>query len=210
MLFGRSRDDEIQERFERHIGNTVESAELLRELLTNLDRGSEYVTGVVQKLVEMEHVGDRYKAEIHSTVDRSFITRLHKGDIDKLIHEMDRVVDHIKKVALYVRAYRLTGSRAEAVEFCGIVVEMTKLLVGVIAGLAKPQVAAIRETVARIDRLEEEADLLLYSSLATLFESEPDAKAVIQWQGLLEMLEEVTDSCHHVTSVAVSIVRKES
>jgi len=210
MFFGRTRDDDIQELFDRHIRNSVESAELLQGLLLNLDRGDDYVTGVVQKLVEMEHAGDKFKAEIHLAVDKTFITRLHKGDIDKLIHEMDRVVDHIKKVALYIRAYRLTGSRAEAVEFCGIVIEMTKLLVGVIGGLAKPQMAAIRETVARIDKLEEEADLLLYSSLATLFESEADAKAVIKWQGLLEKLEDVTDSCHHVASIAISIARKES
>jgi uncharacterized protein Yka (UPF0111/DUF47 family) len=210
MIFGHTRYDRIQELLEKHIQNTVEAAEQLETLLVNLHRGPDYVGNVVQKLVEMEHAGDDYKEKIHLVMDKTFITRLHKDDINKLTHELDRVIDHIKKVALYLRAYHLTTGRQEAVDFTRIVVEMTKLLVLIITGLARPNVLTMREIVSRVEKFEEEADFLLYTSLANLFASESDGKTVLEWQSLLEKLEEVTDSCHHVATIAVSIARKES
>jgi hypothetical protein len=210
MLFGHTRDDKIQELFEQHIGNTAECAGQLQTFFLSLNKGPDFIGSMVQKIVEMEHAGDDFKEKIHLIVDRTFITRLHKDDIDRLVHELDRVVDLIKKVALYAKAYHVTEGRTEAVDFCRIIVEQTKLLVTLIEGLRKPNVLRLREQVSRIEDLEEEADLLLNTSLGTVFETVGDAKIVLEWQSLLEKLEEVTDSCHHVANIAVSIARKES
>jgi uncharacterized protein Yka (UPF0111/DUF47 family) len=210
MLFGQTRDDKIQELFEQHIMNTALCAEQLQTLFLNLSAGPDFIGSMVQKIVEMEHTGDDFREEIHLIVDKTFITRLHKDDIDRLVHELDRVIDLIKKVVLYAKAYHVTESRAEAVDFCRIILEQTKLLVTLVEGLRKPDVLRLREQVSRIEDLEQEADLLLNTSLGTLFETVSDAKTILEWQSLLEKLEEVTDSCHHVASIAVSIARKES
>jgi hypothetical protein len=210
MLFGRTRDDRIQEFFEKHINNTAQCAEELHALFSGLPKTAEEIATATQRVIEMERTGDDFKEHIHLIVDKTFITRLHKDDIDRLIHELDRVIDQIKKVVLYVRVYSIPEARAEALQFCQLIVEMTRELVKIIAGLAKPDVLKLRERVARIEDLEEEADLLLNTSLATVFRYESDAKNVLAWQSILEKLEEVTDACHHVANLAMSIARKES
>lgn len=209
MLFGENRDDRIQELFERHIQNTNACATELHDLFLNLARGRDYVAGVADKVVEMERVGDDIKERIHLTVDKTFITRLHKDDIDKLVHELDLVINQIKKVVVYAHAYHISESRVEGIEFCKLIVEMTRELVAVIAGLAKPDVLKLRERVSRIEDLEERGDALLTSSLASVFVHEHDAKSILVWQSILEKLEDVTDSCDHVASLAMSIARKE-
>lgn len=209
MLFGETRDDRIQELFEKHIQNTASCSSELHTLFLNLNKGRDYVASVANKVVEMERVGDDFKEHIHLIVDKTFITRLHKDDIDKLIHELDRVIDQIKKVVIYVQAYHITGSRAEGIEFCKLIVEMTRELVAIIAGLGKPDVLKLRERVSRIEDLEEEGDVLLTTSLANVFVHEHDAKSILVWQSILEKLEDVTDACHHVASLAMSIARKE-
>ena len=210
MFFRQTRDDKIQELFEKHIRNTTECAGQLQTFFVSLNKGPEFIGGMVQKIVEMEHTGDDIREQIHLIVDKTFITRLHKDDIDRLVHELDRVIDLIKKVVLYAKAYHVTESRAEAVDFCRIILDQTKLLVTLIEGLRKPDVLRLREQVSRIEDLEEEADLLLNTSLGALFETVSDATIILEWHSLLEKLEEVTDSCHHVASIAVSIARKES
>lgn len=210
MLFGQNRDDRIQELFEEHIQNTNACAGELLTLFLNLAKGRDYVASVAKKVVEMERLGDDVRERIHLTVDKTFITRLHKDDIDKLIHELDLVINQIKKVVVYVNAYHISETRGEAVEFCKLIVEMTKELIAVIAGLAKPDVLKLRERVSRIEDLEERGDSLLTSSLATVFDHEHDTKAILVWQSILEKLEDVTDSCDHVASLAMSIARKES
>lgn len=210
MLFGKTRDDTIQEFFEKHISNTVLCAEELCALFSHLPNSREYVATIADKVVEMERVGDDFREHIHLIVDKTFITRLHKDDICGLIHELDRVIDLIKRVVLYVKAYHIHEIRPEAVEFSRLIVEMTKELDRIIAGLAKPDVLKLRVRVARIEDLEEEADLLLNTSLATVFADGLDAKQVLVWQSILEKLEDVTDACHHAASLAISIARKES
>ncbi len=210
MLFGETRDDRIQELFEKHIENSAACASELHTLFLNLHQGRDYVASMADKVVAMERVGDDFKEHIHLIVDKTFITRLHKDDIDKLIHEMDRVIDQIKKVVIYVQAYHITESRSEGIEFCKIIVEMSRELVGIISGMAKPDVIKLRGRVSRIEDLEEEGDILLTTSLASVFVHEHDAKSILVWQSILEKLEDVTDACHHVGSLAMSIARKES
>lgn len=210
MLFGENRDDRIQELFEQHIKNTNACAGELLELFLNINKGRDFVAGVATKVVQMERLGDDVRERIHLTVDKTFITRLHKDDIDKLVHELDLVINQIKKVVVYVNAYHISESRSEAVEFCKLIQEMTHELIAVIAGLAKPDVLKLRERVSRIEDLEEQGDALLTSSLANVFDHEHDAKAILVWQSILEKLEDVTDSCDHVASLAMSIARKES
>lgn len=210
MLFGETRDDRIQDLFEKHIRNTAACADELHSLFLNISNGREYVSSVAAKVIEMEHAGDDFKEHIHLIVDKTFITRLHKDDIDKLVHELDRVIDQIKKVVIYVKAYHIVEGRPEAIEFCRLIVEMCRELIGIIAGMAKPDVLRLRERVSRIEALEEDGDRLLTDSLATVFVHEHDAKAVLVWQSIFEKLEDVTDSCHHVASLAMSIARKES
>ena len=209
MLFGQNRDDRIQELFQQHIENTNACAGELLALFLSLSKGREHVASVANRVVEMERTGDDIKERIHLMVDKTFITRLHKDDIDKLVHELDLVINQIKKVVVYVHAYHISESRTEAVEFCKLIVEMTKELVSVIAGLAKPDVLKLRERMSRIEDLEERGDALLTSSLGNVFDHEHDAKAILVWQSILEKLEDVTDSCDHVASLAMSIARKE-
>lgn len=209
MLFRKTRDDRIQELFEMHIQNTSTCAGELHELFINLNKGHDYVSAVADKVVAMEQVGDDFTEHIHLIVDKTFITRLHKDDIDKLIHELDRVIDQIKKVVIYVQAYHITESRPEGLEFCRLIQEMTKELVSIISGLGKPDVLRLRTRVSRIEALEEEGDVLLTTSLASVFVNEYDAKAILVWQSILEKLEDVTDACHHAAGIAMSIARKE-
>ncbi len=57
MLFGETRDDRIQELFEKHIQNTAACAAELHSLFLEMPRGHDFIASVATKVVEMEGRG---------------------------------------------------------------------------------------------------------------------------------------------------------
>ena len=77
-------------------------------------------------------------------------------------------------------------------------------LVGLLTNLK--QTDELLKTCVEINRLENDADLVLRSSVAQLFREEQDLRLLIKLKEIYELLETVTDRCEDVANVVESIV----
>ncbi|MGZ3697948.1 MAG: DUF47 domain-containing protein, partial [Bdellovibrionota bacterium] len=57
-----------------------------------------------------------------------------------------------------------------------------------------------------VNRLENEADHVLRSAIANLFQNEPDTRKLIMLKEIYELLETVTDRCEDVANTVEGIV----
>ncbi|HLC27644.1 MAG TPA: DUF47 family protein [bacterium] len=205
-MWGKTNDKQFERIFQNHIANTVGCAEELGKLFGDLSTSRERI----QNIIEREHKGDNLTREAHQLLDRTFITKIDKDDIVTLINELDHVIDFMRAVALRVQIYHITAARSEAGGFTNIITQMTKMLQSLMPEILNPKVGTVQRQVVQIKEFEEEADLLLYRGLEHLFQSESDAKTVVQWKDIFENLEIITDHCENVADAISSISRKEA
>ena len=64
------------------------------------------------------------------------------------------------------------------------------------------------ERVISVNSLENEGDRIVRDAIAALFDDDMDAKDVIKWKDIYEVLESAIDECEHVANVIESIVLK--
>ena len=65
---------------------------------------------------------------------------------------------------------------------------------------------AISQKCIDINRLENEADSILRTAVARLFDEEEDAKTIIKWKEIYENLENATDRCEDVANIIEGVV----
>jgi uncharacterized protein Yka (UPF0111/DUF47 family) len=68
----------------------------------------------------------------------------------------------------------------------------------------------ILEKCVEINRLENEADVLLRVAIAKLFKEEKDPMAVIKWKEIFELMETATDRCEDVANIIEGVVLENS
>lgn len=205
-MFWKNNDQAFEQIFKDHMTNTVRAAEELQKLFNDLSNRETHI----QKIIELEHQGDRLVAQAHELLDGTFITRLDKPDIILLIDQMDHVVDVIKATASRIGIYRMQTTQPGALKTVEIIIRMTRLLEQVFGNIPKLDPADVKQKVLALKALEEEADLEFARDLESLFATENDMKSVVIWKDILQMLEKTTDLCKSVINTVNSIVRKEA
>lgn len=205
-MFGKKKERQFEQIFQEHVETSVKCSEELLSLFTNFSFASQHI----QKIIELEHQADKLVGETYRKLDNTYISRYDKPDVERLITELDNVIDYMKKVAIAIQVYRITSLRQEAPVFAGIIVEMLKHLQEAIKTLPSLRMDTIQTHVIAVKELEEKADALVNQAIQNLFEEENDYKTVIKWKDIFEELETVTDYAEDVINTLSSIVRKES
>jgi predicted phosphate transport protein (TIGR00153 family) len=156
---------------------------------------------------ELEHKADDVTHRTMMLLHRTFITPLDREDIHALIKTMDDILDFIDAAAqrLYLYEVRhIPESMHRLTEITIESVQLVKKLVGLLTNLK--QTDELLKTCVEINRLENDADMVLRASVAQLFREEQDLRLLIKLKEIYELLETVTDRCEDVANVVESIV----
>ena len=197
------REEKFFELFEQQSTNIVAAARVLAEL--TLDYTSAKTRA--QQIKDLEHAGDTLTHEMVRRLNTTFITPIDREDIHDLSSRMDDVLDLIDAVADRLLLYRISEPTRGSVEMARIIVaaaEETDRAVRCLRTLSP----FYHKHCIEVNRLENEADRLLRTQLAGLFEGHTDAIEVIKWKELYETMEAVTDRCEDVVNVIEGIVLK--
>ena len=160
---------------------------------------------------KLEHDGDEVAHTILEQLDKTFITPFDREDIHALANELDDVVDQIDTIVNRMRVYKLTGVNKQLVDFANVIDEGAVALARAVNGLKdKKNLEPVQEAVVEVNRLENVSDAMRDTALATLFETEKDAIAVIKWKEIFQDAEKVLDKCEDVAHIVRSIVLKQA
>ena len=156
---------------------------------------------------DIEHNGDEIVHDIYERVNRSFITPIDQEDLTRLASGYDDVLDFMYLVMNRLVLFEIKGPTQPMVEFAGIVRASVEQLHSAFGSLNKPDPTIIDRACIEVDRLENEADVLLNESVATLFKS-LDVISILKLKEIYEHLETITDRCEDVSFIIRDILIK--
>ena len=158
---------------------------------------------------DIEHNGDEIVHDIYDRVNRSFITPIDQEDLTRLASGYDDVLDFMYLVMNRLVLFEIKAPTQPMIEFAGIVRESVEQLHSAFGSLSKLDQSTIDRACIEVDRLENEADVLLNDSVATLFKSQ-DVISILKLKEIYEHLETITDRCEDVSFIIRDILIKSS
>ena len=189
---------------------------LFSDLAANLDEAAQllvrfmedfaHAKSIAAAILEHEHVGDKILHDIVKRLNKSFITPIDREDIYDLVATMDEVLDNIDEAADEMLLYRVDEPTDYARRQARVIAEAASVLHQIIDDLEKR--TDLMERVISVNSLENEGDRIIREAVAALFDDDMDAKEVIKWKDIYEVLESAIDECEHVANVIESIVLK--
>lgn len=198
-------DKVFYDALERESTNVLVGARKLEEAIKSFDRLEERR----KEFKEIEHNGDEIVHEIYERVNRSFITPIDQEDLTKLASLYDDVLDFMYAVINRLVLFEIEGPTKEMVEFSGIVRASVEQIHNAFISIRGLDKAAIDKSCIEVDRLENEADVLLNEAVASLYKSQ-DVIRILKLKEIYEYLETVTDRCEDLSFVLRDIMIKHS
>jgi predicted phosphate transport protein (TIGR00153 family) len=190
---------------EKESSNVLFGAKRLEEAVKSFDRMDERR----KEFKEIEHEGDEIVHDIYERVNRSFITPIDQEDLTRLASLYDDVLDYMYAVMNRLVLFEITGPTEAMVKFTGIVRSSVEQIHNAFISLRRLDKAQIDTNCIEVDRLENEADVLLNESVATLFKSN-NVIDILKLKEIYEHLETVTDRCEDLSFVIRDIMIKHS
>ncbi len=186
---------------ERESKNVLAGAQALNELILNYDD----LAKRRDRIKEIEHQGDEIVHEIYDHLVKSFVTPIDREDISKLASLYDDVLDYIYAVVNRLYLYEIDAPTEPMRKFTDAVVKSVQEIDIAFAGIKKIKAPDIEVRCNEVDRLENEADVVLNESVANLFKT-GDAISIIKLKEVYELMETITDKCEDVVQVIRDIV----
>lgn len=182
--------------------NLDEAAQLLVSFMDHYDDAK----SIGAAILEHEHVGDKILHDIVKRLNTSFITPIDREDIYDLVATMDEVLDNIEAATDAMVLYRVAAPTEFARRQAKVIAEAASVLHQIIDDLEKR--TDLMERVISVNSLENEGDRIVRDAIAALFDDDIDAREIIKWKDIYELLESAIDECEHVANVIESIVLK--
>src|SRR5262249_26247867 len=165
------------------------------------------VVAKAKRIKEIEHECDTITHQCVEALHKTFITPIERDDIYRLISRMDDIMDYVEAAAERMALYKLTQMTEDVKNLADVLVRATQELAEAVKLLRNMQNAeAISQKCIDINRLENEADSLLRTAVARLFDEENDTKTIIKWKEIYENLESASDRCEDVANIIEGVV----
>jgi predicted phosphate transport protein (TIGR00153 family) len=183
--------------------NAVQIGGLLVELL---DRFPEDHAGLVSRIKDVEHEGDRLTQNVVDMLNRTFVTPFDRDDIYRLAGALDDICDHVDEAADNIGFYGVTVIPPEAKAQASVIQRAAIELAETVELLDGFKDAS--QHLAELRQLEDDGDRLLREAVAGLFRSSHDPLTIIKWKDIHQQLEEAVDACENAADTLEAILVK--
>jgi len=179
-----------------------------RLLLEGVRAGNSRLAVVATEINTLEHKADEIIHTIFTRLNQTFITPIDPEDIHALSSSLDDVMDGIEDAVHRMVAYKLASIPPTVIALAEVIYSCGSVLVKAFQALEKNEKLMVH--CIEINRLENEADRLVRSAVADLFDKEKDPILLIKLKEIYEFLEATTDRCEDVADVLQNVVVKNS
>ncbi len=206
MIFGLlPKEEAFFEMFKQAAHNVIEGSRLLKELMEDYTN----VQQKIERIKEVEHIGDGITHDIALRLNQTFLTPLDREDIHDLASALDDILDAVEAVADRFAIYKITQPTESAIRL-GDILYRASVAVGRGVDHIAMSHEEVKEYGVQVNSLENEADRVSRDAISELFEKETNPIAVIKWKEIYETFEEGTDRCEDVANVIERIVLKQT
>jgi predicted phosphate transport protein (TIGR00153 family) len=189
--------------FSRHAELTVQAARSLEGMLDRLGDAEAEST----RIRDLEHQADALAYEAMERLHRTFVTPIDRSDIHQLASRLDDIMDHVENAASRLWLYDVREVTPEMREMASNLRRATEATLDVVLAMADRRAPEkVHEVCAAVKLVEKENDRLLRRATAKLFREESDAKVLIKWMEIYDVVEMAIDTCEDVANVIESVV----
>jgi len=196
------RDAKFFDMFAEMAGNLGDGARLLKQTLDDFKD----VEVRVQQLKALEHKGDEMTHNVLTRLNQTFITPFDREDIYRLASSLDDILDFTYSAGVRLVMYKITSAPEAASRLADVLVRQCDQVLLAVKGLEKND--KVLDYCVEINRLENEADSIARTAIATLFDREKDPISLIKLKELYEVLETATDKAEDAANVLEGVVLK--
>jgi uncharacterized protein Yka (UPF0111/DUF47 family) len=191
----------LLELFEQAGRNVQRSSLMLRDMLAGFPESA----GIARDIYVCEQEGDRITHDILHRLAERGAKRSHMdaADVHALSVALDDIVDYAEEAADQLGRYGVEAPMSAAEEIATVLVAAAEEVAASLRHLRNGSEMAAR--LVEIHRLENEADQIVRSAVAALFEQGIDPMIVIRWKDIFESLEAAVDACETVANVLEGI-----
>ncbi|MFM2206973.1 MAG: hypothetical protein RL213_948 [Bacteroidota bacterium] len=194
---------------EQASANLVEVSKVLYEMLTTSDRNKR--TELIRRIENLEHKGDEITHTIFNELASTFITPFDREDIQYLAAGLDDILDYIHGSAKRMELYKVDPVHPAMVKLAELIMQCATELNQAVGSLRSMRnIPRIRESLVKVNSIENHADDLFDNAVARLFEDEKDAVEIIKLKEVLSALETATDKCEDVANAIETIIVKQA
>ncbi len=197
------KDEKFFKIFGQMTVHILEAAEILGNMLRN---PAVDAAPLAAKIKDLEHKGDELTHRVIDELNKTFITPIDREDIHDLSAALDDVLDLIDGIATRIVLFRITEPIRSLPEMCAVLLSQAMEIGAAVSNLQDND--HVVERCIEINRLENDADRLFQSAIASLFDEVKDPIDVIKRKEIIETLEAATDKAEDVANVLESIIVK--
>ena len=197
------KDEKFFEYFHQQSGLLCQASHLL---VSGLKQGYNGMCQIEKRMEALERSGDEVAHKIFDRLGATFITPFDPEDIQALTSALDNVIDTMEDAAFRIVAYRVDPIPSPALELGEMIAGSCSAIARALHALHKKE--SVVEPCIEVNRLEDQADAIERTMLATLFSSPIDAITLIKLKDIYEILESTTDRCEDVADVIQGIALK--
>lgn len=189
--------------FQRSGENIVKGTGVLCQMIAHKEKRH----ALLDVLKEHEHIGDQITHDVIDLLHHTFLTPFDRSDIYTLIVRMDDILDLSYYVGNRMTRYDISDMPVEMSQLAEIVHRASQVIAEAVVELKDLKNAQkILRHCVEINRLENEADDKINTSIEGIFKNGWDAIQVIKLKELLENLETAADKCEDVANVIEGII----
>lgn len=201
------RETKFYKYFEQQVDYLLEGSRIFRDLLSQISTLDETtIKGKLRAIQSCEQRGDEIEVKIIDELHKTFITPIDREDIHLLAISIDRALDILNSIARKFDIYAMRTVPKYANDFTEIIVEISVELGNLMRGLSKR--SNVNELVAKMHKLENQADDLFHLGMAELFKNYKDPVEIIKYKEVYEHLESIVDSVDFIGKLVRGIVVK--
>ncbi len=193
--------------FDDQATNLVKIASVMHELVNTMDQNKR--KELEKEIEDLEHVCDQCAHKIYLELSGSFITPFDREDIHRLTSSIDEIADYIHGASKRIAMYKVTEFTPAIIKLAELIHQSTIELQRAINELKNIRnIRNITDACVRINSIENHADDIYDTAVASLFDNEKDAINLIKQKEILSALETATDMAEDVANVLESILVK--
>jgi uncharacterized protein Yka (UPF0111/DUF47 family) len=199
------KDDKFFDLLQASAEEGLHSVEALKRILTNPS-----VTPTLDEFVTSRRKDKAITNEIGELLVKTFVTSLEREDIEALSNALYKIPKTVEKFA---ERYILCAPRVREVNFdtqIAMLEEAIKIVVTMLQGLKKNDLAAISAQNTRLQQIEGDADKLMLDHFRVLYSGQYDPLTALALKDLHEIMEKVFDRCRDAGNVVSHVVLKHS
>ncbi len=206
-LFGR--DDKFYRLLESSATEAQAGSSALGRLVSQLNQGP--IDNILGDIDQSRRKHKRISQEITEQLFHTFVTPLEREDIEALSNALYKISKNIEKIGERLIICPPGVNMDPIRRQISLLEQGTGVLVKMVADLrAKGQAELIRDNYERIQAIEGDADRIMNELLRDLYHGQADARTVVFWKDIYELVEKGIDRCRDTGAVLFHIVLKNS